>query len=127
MPARSECAGTAFPDWRCARRQAMIGQMPTIVRSSRPTCPACGFAVFNRRCATCEKCHAELPPSIAYTAAEIDVLRARETVDDQARELRQSRARARLERKRRQPGAVGLDDLVEGGLSLGDLLDLGDS
>lgn len=33
-------------------------------------CPACGFAVFNRRLPACESCHAPLPAQFQFTAAE---------------------------------------------------------
>lgn len=35
-----------------------------------PTCPACGFIVFNRRYPKCESCGATLPETLVYTAAE---------------------------------------------------------
>ena len=68
--------------------------MTTIVRSVRPTCPACGFAVFNRRCATCEKCHAELPTSVVYTAEELAILRRDERVADDRRAARAAGSQA---------------------------------
>jgi predicted RNA-binding Zn-ribbon protein involved in translation (DUF1610 family) len=51
--------------------------------ATSPTCPACGFRVFNRRYPKCESCGAELPDSIAYTAVERSALIAAE--DQQAR------------------------------------------
>ena len=44
----------------------------------QPTCPACGFRVFNRRYPKCESCGIELPESIAYTATERSALVAAE-------------------------------------------------
>ena len=35
-----------------------------------PTCPACGFRIFNRRYPKCESCGATLPDSIVYSAVE---------------------------------------------------------
>ena len=106
--------------------------MPTIPRSSRPTCPACGFPVFNRRCARCEKCQAELPPSIAYTPAEIATLLQQDRVEDDKRERRMAKARA--ERARRGAGSVtggvvgsegsksdNLLDAIDLGFDLGDI------
>lgn len=39
-----------------------------------PTCPACGFRVFNRRYPKCESCGAELPESIVYSPVERQTL-----------------------------------------------------
>jgi len=100
--------------------------MADIVRSLRPTCPACGFAVFNRRCATCEKCGIELPSSIAYTKAELVALQARDRLDEATRERRIQKARA--ERNRRALGPFRdspVVDAIDGALDLSDLLDLG--
>jgi ribosomal protein L37E len=38
--------------------------------AAAPTCPACGFRVFNRRYPKCESCGAALPESIVYSAVE---------------------------------------------------------
>ena len=35
-----------------------------------PTCPACGFRVYNRLYPKCESCGAALPESIVYSAVE---------------------------------------------------------
>jgi tRNA(Ile2) C34 agmatinyltransferase TiaS len=45
----------------------------------QPTCPACGFRVFNRRYPKCESCGTELPESIVYTTTERSALVAAET------------------------------------------------
>jgi hypothetical protein len=38
--------------------------------AAAPTCPACGFRVFNRRYPKCESCGAELQEPIVYSAVE---------------------------------------------------------
>jgi len=58
--------------------------------STAPTCPACGFRVFNRRYPKCESCGTVLPESIVYTAVETHTLQ----VADEERQL----AHDRLER-----------------------------
>lgn len=55
--------------------------------SAAPTCPACGFRVFNRRYPKCESCGAVLPESIAYTEVERHALLAA----DEARQLENDR------------------------------------
>ena len=107
-----------------------MAAMPAATRSLRPTCPACGFAVFNRRCAKCEKCGVELPASIAYTKAEIAGLQAQERVDEEKRAKRLQKARE--DRDRRALGPVRgnarsspIVDAVDGALDLSDLLNLG--
>jgi hypothetical protein len=102
--------------------------MPTITRSLRPTCPACGFAVFNRRYPKCEKCKAELPASIVYTSTEIAGMREKERADDDERARR--RAEARADRARRAAGAafagvVG-DGIVSAPVGPTDIIDLSD-
>jgi hypothetical protein len=52
-----------------------------------PTCPACGFRVFNRRYPKCESCGAELPESIVYSAVERYTL----LVADEERALEKAR------------------------------------
>jgi hypothetical protein len=42
----------------------------TIDTSTTPTCPECGFIVFNRRYPKCESCGALLPATLVYTPAE---------------------------------------------------------
>ena len=43
--------------------------------SSRFRCPACGFAVFNRRVAACESCKAPLPAGLMFSGKELARLR----------------------------------------------------
>jgi hypothetical protein len=38
--------------------------------SSTPTCPECGFRIYNRRYPNCESCGAALPETLVYSAAE---------------------------------------------------------
>ena len=38
--------------------------------STPPSCPNCGFAVFNRRYPRCESCGVDLPETLVYTPAE---------------------------------------------------------
>jgi hypothetical protein len=47
-----------------------------------PTCPACGFRVFNRRCPKCESCGAELPDSLVYSSSERQALVAADEQQD---------------------------------------------
>ena len=39
-------------------------------------CPSCGFRIFNRRLATCERCGATLPSELLFSREEIDALDA---------------------------------------------------
>lgn len=71
--------------------------------SSRFKCPACGFAVFNRRVAHCESCKAPLPAAMMYTAddlAHLDAEAAR--IDKIRRDMAREAERAEEERRRRQ-------------------------
>ena len=38
--------------------------------SSTPTCPECGFRIYNRRYPNCESCGAALPETLVYSPAE---------------------------------------------------------
>jgi hypothetical protein len=38
--------------------------------SSAPTCPECGFRIYNRRFPSCESCGATLPESLVYSPVE---------------------------------------------------------
>jgi len=38
--------------------------------SAAPTCPHCGFRVYNRRFPNCESCGAALPETLVYSPAE---------------------------------------------------------
>ena len=80
------------------------------VRSSRPTCPACGFSIFNRRFAKCESCGAQLPISIVYTADELKTLAEKDKIDEAA----QQKALARLESGAKNNPSVGVGGSGEG-------------
>lgn len=51
-----------------------------------PTCPACGFRVFNRRYPKCESCGKALPDTIVYTAAERAAIYESERLEHEALE-----------------------------------------
>jgi hypothetical protein len=44
--------------------------------TNRVRCPACGFAIFNRRVATCESCLAALPAELLYSPEELERVEA---------------------------------------------------
>ncbi|MFZ6710283.1 hypothetical protein [Undibacterium sp. TC9W] len=57
-------------------------------------CPACGFAVFNRRYAKCEKCGISLPETIVMSRQELRDIRERERQEEEAAaELKRKQAR----------------------------------
>ena len=66
-------------------------------------CPACGFTVFNPRVTRCEACHAPLPDTARYTAADrarleqdaADVDRKRAALAREAEEQAAERERRR--------------------------------
>ena len=60
--------------------------------SSAPTCPDCGFRIFNRRYPKCESCGALLPDTIAYTPAERSAIFESERLEREAHE-REARER----------------------------------
>jgi len=76
------------------------------MRPTRFRCPACGFAIFNRRVARCEACHALLPDELRFS--EADLVRLSE---DEARNaaIRQELARQaeELERQRQKRKGEG--------------------
>ena len=43
---------------------------------NRFRCPACGFAIFNRRIKNCESCKVDLPPELLFTSQQIAELNA---------------------------------------------------
>jgi hypothetical protein len=55
--------------------------------AAAPTCPECGFRVFNRRYPKCESCGATLPESIVYSPVERHTL----LVADEKRALEKAR------------------------------------
>ena len=48
-------------------------------------CPACGFAVFNRRVANCEFCSLALPASFFLSAVELAAIDAEHERNEQTR------------------------------------------
>ena len=70
---------------------------------ARYVCPACGFAIFNRRLTQCEKCHTPLPPELRYNAQDLSRLAADHERNEQTRrELARERERLEAERIRRR-------------------------
>jgi len=70
---------------------------------SRFKCPTCGFAVFNRRVATCESCKTPLPAQLMFTSQELarleqEAARIAKVRADMAREAE----RLEAERQRRR-------------------------
>lgn len=57
-----------------------------------PTCPACGFRIFNRRFPKCERCGAALPEAIAYSAQELAALREKEGEEERQAQRRKAAA-----------------------------------
>ena len=85
---------------------------------SEQKCPACGFPVFNRRYAKCEKCGIALPETLAMSRQELRDIRERERQEDEsAAELKRKQAR----RAANQPG-----DGNDYDFDLGNLADAGD-
>lgn len=46
--------------------------------SGTPTCPECGFRIYNRRFPNCESCGAALPETLVYSPAERFALKQHE-------------------------------------------------
>ena len=90
--------------------------MSSLVRAIRPTCPDCGFAIFNRRFPKCESCGAILPVSIVYTNEELEVLRAKEAEAEKQHKLSLSRLKSNSSRSA----------WVDGGGDSGDGFDFSD-
>jgi ribosomal protein L37E len=73
-------------------------------------CPACGFAVYNRRVAKCESCSAPLPDELRFTPEELKAIEAEHESNEK---VRQEIAREAAEReaseaeRRRSGGAIG--------------------
>jgi len=58
--------------------------------SATPTCPECGFRIYNRRFPKCEACGAALPESLVYSPVERFELQLQE----EARSLEKARRTA---------------------------------
>jgi ribosomal protein L37E len=59
-------------------------------------CPACGFAVYNRRVAKCESCAAPLPDELRFTSEELKTI---ETEHESIEKVRQQLGRETTERE----------------------------
>ena len=73
---------------------------------SAPTCPECGFTIYNRRFPNCESCGAVLPETLVYSAAERFALQH----EEEERSLEKARHGAGDDFSITTPGS--LDDAV---------------
>jgi hypothetical protein len=98
------------------------GQRIRMAHPPRFRCPACGFAVFNRRLARCESCAVELPVAFRLTAREVTDIDADHARNEKARAEIKREADAHEAARARQRGNAGdggvdsngLDDIVDG-------------
>jgi hypothetical protein len=74
--------------------------------SAAPTCPQCGFRVYNRRFPNCESCGAALPETLVYSPSERFALQKAE----EERSLEQARHSAAENISITTPGS--LDDAL---------------
>ncbi len=74
--------------------------------SATPTCPECGFRIYNRRFANCESCGAALPESLVYSPVERHALQ----LEDEERSLERARRQPAEDLSITSPGS--LDDGV---------------
>jgi len=74
--------------------------------SGTPTCPECGFRIYNRRFPNCESCGAALPESLVYSPVERFALQK----EEEERALERSRPGAAEDLSITTPGS--LDDAV---------------
>lgn len=66
-------------------------------------CPACGFAIFNRRIQQCESCKAALPPNLLFNAEDLSRLQAEaEQVEKIRLALTHEAAEEELKRQKRR-------------------------
>ena len=71
--------------------------------SSRFRCPACGFAVFNRRVAKCESCKAPLPAGLRFSTDDLVRLEAESVrIEKIRRDMAREAEREEEERQRRR-------------------------
>ena len=71
-----------------------------------PSCPECGFTIYNRRFPKCESCNAVLPETLVYSAAERFALQH----EEEERSLEKARRSAAEDFSITTPGS--LDDAV---------------
>jgi len=74
--------------------------------TSTPTCPECGFRIYNRRFPSCESCGAALPDTLVYSAAERFALQQ----EEEQRALERARRSGEEDFRITTPGS--LDDAV---------------
>ena len=74
--------------------------------SATPTCPDCGFRIYNRRFPSCESCGAVLPDTLVYSAAERFALQQ----EEEQRALERARRSGEEDFRITTPGS--LDDAV---------------
>ena len=74
--------------------------------TSTPTCPECGFRIYNRRFPSCESCGAVLPDTLVYSAAERFALQQ----EEEQRALERARRSGEEDFRITTPGS--LDDAV---------------
>ena len=73
----------------------------------RFSCPACGFAVFNRRLAACERCGQALPQDMRYDGHDLDRIAREVRRIDGLRDDLKREIDAEEERQRRRRGDGG--------------------
>lgn len=74
---------------------------------SRFHCPACGFAVFNRRVATCESCSAALPSEFLFTREDLSLIESEHERNDEVRKSLAREAAALEEARIKRRGEGG--------------------
>jgi ribosomal protein L37E len=79
---------------------------------TRFRCPACGFAVFNRRVAKCESCSAALPNEVRYTSEELKSIEAEHESNEK---IRQQLVRGAAEREASGAERRRFDGSFDGG------------
>jgi hypothetical protein len=70
-------------------------------------CPACGFAVFNRRVPTCESCSSLLPASFLFSARELAAIDAEHERNESIRKDLASEAEEAERRRAKRRGDGG--------------------
>ena len=79
--------------------------------SRTPSCPYCGFTVFNPRYPKCEKCGEQLPESVVHSKEAVAALLEQERRE---RERKQRGAGSGTPSTGSDPGTIG--DITEGPL-----------
>ena len=74
---------------------------------TRFRCPACGFAIFNRRLPQCEACKAELPQSLLFNDADLNRLQQDADHNAKIRKDMAQEAEAQELKKQRRRGDGG--------------------